>query len=175
MIKYNEPFRYATASGFTPGATPEDVFTISGNSITNVYVCAMGISTVQTVDNFEPWAIVKRSTPNIGGISISLQQTPFNSNGPAANATVLQYTTTAVTDGTLQGSVWAGYVMSNDQAPTNDVAGYSGVEIDFEKLYGAPIVLLSANESLGWNFNGNVKPAGLTVIAWVTWYELYKV
>ena len=46
MLNINQYQTYmAASSAFTPGTTPQDVFTITGNATTNVYVLKMGLST----------------------------------------------------------------------------------------------------------------------------------
>ena len=174
MSNYNERFIYGASDTFSPGATPQDVFTITGNGTTNVYVLKMGISTVQTTDEFNAWYISKRSTANSGGTVRTPPLVSFNSNFPASSSVVRSYTVTPTTDGTLVGDVWSGYLMSNDSTPGSDVAGFSGIEVDFQSMYGNPVALLSASQVLGWNFNGAALPGGLIVSAWIHWYETYK-
>lgn len=172
-INYDKLYTFmASSSAFDPGATPEDVFTITGNATTNVYVLKMGISTVQTTAGSSAWYIAKRSSPNLTGTSANVVEVPFLSTGSASSATVLQYTASPGTDGTLIGNLWSGYVASPDVASAT-LPG-NGIVVDFESLLGQPVALLSASEVLGWNFNNAAKPAGLLVLAWVQWAESSK-
>lgn len=169
-INYDKLNTYlASSTAFDPGATPEDIFTITGNATTNVYVLKMGISTVQTTAGSSAWYLAKRSTANAGGTTANVVEVPVQSGNPAAGATVLQYTASPTTDGTLIGNVWSGYVASPDVASATLSPG--GIIVDFETMLGQPLALLSAAESLGWNFNNVAKPAGLLVLAWVLWAE----
>ena len=169
------PTFMAASSAFTPGATPQDVFTITGNATTNVYVLKMGISTNQTTAGSNAWFIAKRSAANTGGTPATVTAVPMNSNSAAASATLNQYTANP-TAGTLIGNMWSGFV--NASAPaTAGVGGYQGVEVDFfaTDTYCGPIALLSASEVLAWNFGGAALPTGLSVLAWVLWAESPKV
>jgi len=169
------PTFMASSSAFTPGATPQDVFAITGNATTNVYVLKMGISTNQTTAGSNVWNIAKRSAANTGGTHAAPTAVPFNSNMAAASATLLQYTANP-TAGTLIGNMWSGFV--NAPAPaTAGIGGYTGTEIDFlaNDTYGGPVALLTAAEVLSWNFGGAALPTGLSVLAWVMWAESPKV
>jgi hypothetical protein len=172
-INYDKFFTYmAASSAFAPGATPEDVFTITGNATTNVYVTKMGLSTVQTTAGVNAWNLAKRSTANAGGTSANVVEVPLQSGNAAAGATVLQYTGSPATDGTLIGNLWSGYLTSVDVAAANAENGM--IVIDFETMLGQPVALLSAAESLGWNFGNAATPAGLSILAWVQWSESSK-
>jgi len=162
----------ASSTEFSAGTAPTDVFTISGNATTNVYVLRMGISTTQTTAGSNAWYVVKRSTANAGGTHASPTVVPFNSNATAGAATILQYTVNATT-GTLVGKLWSGHL--NSVAPaTAGIGGYDGVVIDFLSPMSQPIALLSAAETLAWNFGGASLPVGMSVLAWVLWAESSK-
>ncbi len=173
MTTYRTNYSYsAVSTAFTPGATPVDVFGITGSATSNVYVLKMGISTTQTTEGSNAWFIAKRSTANAGGTSAAPVIVPHNSNNPAVSATVLQYTANP-TAGTLAGYVWGGWMNSSDVA-TEGIGGFEGLEVDFEDMFGQPICLLSASEVLAWNFKGAALPTGLSVIAYCSWYEVSK-
>lgn len=158
----------AYSAAFTPGATPQDVFTITG-SAKLVKVLRMFISTVQTTSGVNAWAIVKRSTANSGGTSASVTSIRSDQNDPAATATVLQYTANP-TAGALIGGAWSGFV--NSPAPaTAGVGGLIGSFVDFPDSLGKPITLRSTSDVLTWNFGAAALPAGLSVRAGVIWTE----
>lgn len=174
MSNFNDRFYYVSGSGsIIPGAAPTDIYTISGNATTNVYVTGMGFTTIQTTEGINGWALVKRSTANVGGTSTFAADVPFNSKGPDSQALVTAYTANPTT-GTGVGNIWSGYVDSPDLVPTETGDSFAGINLNFLDLYGAPIALFSANELIALNFNGNAKPAGLQVLAWFSWYETYK-
>ena len=173
MTVYRSQFTYsATSTAFTPGATPVDVFNILGSATTNVSVLKMTLSTTQGTDGTNAWFIAKRSVAPIGGTSAQPAIVPFDSQNPAATAVVSQYTANATTAGTLVGYVRGGWIYSpiiTTVAPGNNI-----IEVNFEDMFGQPVTLLSASESLAWNFKGAALPAGLSVIASVEWTESSK-
>lgn len=173
MLNQNQyPTYMACSSAFTPGATPQDIFSITGNATTNVYVQKMGISTTQTTEGVNAWFLAKRSTANSGGTSASVTAVPMQSGNAAAAATLLQYTANP-TAGTLIANMWAAW-LNSPKVSTAGIGGLQGLELDFETMYGQPIALLSAAQVLAWNFGGNALPAGLSVLAWAQWFEIPK-
>lgn len=173
MLNINQsPTYMAASSAFTPGATPQDIFTIKGNATTNVYVLKMGLSTIQTTEGVNAWQLLKRSVANTGGTHAEPAVIPVQSGSPVGAAIVSQYTVNP-TAGTSLGPLWAGW-LNSPKAATAGVGGLQGIEIDFETMIGQPIALLSAAETLAWNFNGAALPTGLSVLAWVLWAEMSK-
>lgn len=174
MSNFSDRFYFVNSSGsIVPAATPTDIFTITGNAETNTYVTGMGFSTIQTTEGVNPWQLIKRSSANVGGTSASIAEVPFNSKGPNSESTVTVYTANP-TVGTGVGNIWTGYIDSPELTPTETGDSYAGINFNFLEMYGSPIALLSANELIALNFNGNALPAGLQVLAWFSWYETYK-
>lgn len=156
----------AASAPFTPGTTPQDVFTISGSATRTVQVVWMAITTVQTSAGTNAWSLVKRSTANSGGTSATVAGVPLDDAFPAATAVVRQYTANP-TAGTLIGSMWSGRVPS--PAPATAVG-------DFEKIVpvggrGTRTTLSGTTDVLAWNFAGAALPSGLSVQAVVCWTE----
>ena len=171
-VNYDKLNTYAASSAaFTPGATPQDVFTITGSSSSIIYVLKMGISTTQSTAGVNAWYLAKRSTANTGGTSSNLAEINFNSGNSAPTSIVLSYTANP-TAGTLVGNVWSGHI--NSPAPATAGIGSVGLQLNFESLLGNPIVLVDQNQVLAWNFNGAALPTGLSVLAWVIWAESPK-
>lgn len=171
-INYDKYSTYiACSSAFTPGATPQDVITLSGNATTNVYVLKMGLSTSQTTEGLNAWYIAKRSTANSGGTSAGLTEVPLRSTQSTAASAVLQYTANP-TAGTLVGNVWTGFLTAGEAAIA--AAGSDNMVVDFESELGQPIALLSADEVIAWNFGGAALPTGLSVLGWIMWCEASK-
>ncbi len=169
-INYDKLNTYMAASGaFSPGAAPQDVFTISGSATANIYVLRMGISSVQTTAGINDWYIAKRSTANSGGVAVASTAVSFQSGQSDATASIASYTTTPSSDGSLIGYVWSGWASA--PAPATTTEDVSTFIINFETAIGGPIALLSAADSLGFNFLGNALPTGLSVSAWVLWVE----
>lgn len=154
----------AASAPFTPGATPQDVFGITGSANRLVTVTGIWIATVQTTAGNNAWLAVKRSTLNTGGTSAPVSAVPADSSHPAATALVRQYTANP-SAGTLVGSIWSGRVPS----PTPGTAlsqPFAAVLSDRQR-----IVLNGAAEMLALNFNGQALPTGLSVQAIVAWQE----
>jgi len=159
----------AVTSPFTPGATPQDVFTITGSATRRVDVTKMMITTVQTTAGFNIWSIVKRSAANVGGASSAVAGVPTDKAFPAATATVLQYTSNPTTFGTLVGGMWTGRIA----APTATALPSFDAEKSVFNGSGIarPITLTGVNDVLAWNFGAQTLPPGLSVQASVWWTE----
>lgn len=141
---------FAATVPFGPGATPQDVFTITGSATRPVTVIGAGISSVQTTTaGVNAWGLVKRSTANTGGTSATLTAVP-TSGAQAATAVVRRYTANP-TAGNLLGPLWTGRVAS----PLATTAGIGLPEKIFDRLN---ISLADNNEVLAFNFNGAVLP-----------------
>ncbi len=173
MTTYRTNYTYAaTSTAFTPGATPQDIFTLTGSATNNVYVIKMGITTTQTNAGTNAFFIAKRSTPNTTGTHAEPAIVSYDSNNPAATAVASQYTANPGANGTLVGYLWGGWV--NSPAVATAGIGSGVLEVDFMDMFGQPVCLLSASEVLGWNFKGAALPGGLSVVSYVVWYESSK-
>lgn len=159
----------AYTTSFTPGATPTDIFTITGSASKLIRVLSMFISVVQTTSGVNLWQIVKRSTANSGGTSAAVAQIRSDQNDAAATATVLQYTANP-TLGSTVGSVWTGHISSPALASVS-LPAIIGAFVYFTEDLGKPIILRSTSDVLAWNFGGVALPAGLSVRAGVRWTE----
>lgn len=175
MSNFNDKFYYSTASGNTTiSAAPTDIVTISGNDTTNVYVTHLSLSTYQTTEGINAWVIAKRIGANSGGTSANSVAVNFNSKNPLASAEVLIYSANPTTLGAPAGYVWAGLVDSPELTPTETGDSYAGIQLNFLEMFGSPIALLSHNELLSFNFNGQTLPAGMQIFTTIGWYETYK-
>lgn len=157
---------FAASLPFTPGATPQDVFTIQGSATKQVTINGSGIVTSQTTAGVNNWFLLARSTPNTGGTSAAVPAVRTLAGFNAATASVLQYTANP-TAGTLVGRIWSGRVSSSAPA----TAGMGTANIDLSGLLQRNQLTLRSTDSLAWNFNGVALPAGLSVMAWVAWTE----
>lgn len=155
----------AASAPFTPGATPQDVFTITGSATRTVRVIRMGLSSLQATAGMNAWQVVKRSTANSVGTSAPVAKVPLDKAYPAATATVLQYTANP-TAGTLIGAVWSGSVA----APATATA-VGNTEKIIELSMGTFATLSGTTDVLAWNFNGVALPSGLSIAPWVMWTE----
>lgn len=158
----------AASAPYTPGATPQDVFSITGSATRVVQVQRMSITTVQTTAGLNAWQLVKRSTANTGGTSTAVARVPTDDSYPAATATVLQYTGNP-TLGTLIGAIWSGRVAA--PVPASAPSGDFEVKVP-DTLNGRFVTLTGITDVLAWNLGGIVLPAGLSVQACVWWTEV---
>lgn len=160
----------AASAPFTPGATPQDVFTITGSATKAVTIVRAGISTTQTTAGVNTWHLLRRSTANSAGTSAAVTAVPTDDDFAAATATVLQYTANP-TAGILVGRVWTGRLSS--PLVTTAGAGNPIIEVPTSdgRSGGQPLVLTGTGDVLAWNFNGVALPAGLSVTAYVWWTE----
>lgn len=156
----------AASAPFTPGATPQDVFTITGSATRVVRVIRMGLSALQTTAGMNSWQIIKRSSANTSGTSASVAKVPIDDAYPAATATVLQYTVNP-TAGTAIGAIWSGRVAA--PAPATAVGNTEKI-IELSSM-GQLATLTGTTDVLAWNFNGAALPAGLSITPWVVWTE----
>src|ERR1700676_4399413 len=123
----------ATSTAFTPGAAPQDIFTITGSLVSNVYVLKMGLMTTQTVAGINAFFLSKRSTLNTGGVSAAPAIVQYDINNPVAPALVQQYTTTPAANGTLEGYAWGGWV--NSPAIATAGIGTDFMEVNFSDSF----------------------------------------
>lgn len=157
----------ASVAGLTPGATPQDIFTIqaAANKLVQVLYTdiAFDETTGATVDIF----LLKRSTANSGGTSAAATAVPFDSADVAATATVQSYTANPATPGTLVG------VVAKDKLFGGVVTALTGVVVeDFDKPSRKPIILRpGSQETLAWNLNGIASPAGALFDINIIWTE----
>ena len=160
-------WEYAAASlPFTPGATPQDIVTITGSASKTITITQLGWSTGQTTAGINTWYVVKRSSANTGGTSTSVTAVPMSDAAPAASATVLQYTANP-TLGTLIGRLWTGRLVS----PTVSISAAGSLEqlLSFDRSVGP--ILTGVTDVIGLSLNGVALPAGLSVTAHIKWIE----
>lgn len=155
----------ASSSAFTPGATPQDIFTITGGPNVTVRVLRVTIAFTQTTAGVNAVTLKRRSTANTGGTSAGLTEIPHNSGDSAAVATVLEYTANP-TAGTAVGDVWTGFVAS----PAAATAGI-GSAVENVEFSGAPVILRGTGEVLAVNLGGVTLPIGLVCRISVMWTE----
>ena len=171
MTTYRSDLTYSASSPlpFSAGTPIQDVFSISGSSSNNISVLKMGISTEIITAAVKNIVIAKRSSPNIGGTRTLPTVVPYKSTNPSGTAVVTEYTAHPTTNGDFVGYIWSGLIYC--PATDSDGTGYAGVEVDFTDMFGQPITLINENESIAWNFQGDVIAAGLIISCYVVWTE----
>ena len=157
-------------AGFTPPATPTDMFAIAGAPGAIIYVTRVCISSIQTTAGINAFFLIKRSRADQAGTFTN--PTPVHAganNLVQANATIYQYSANPTSLGTSLGNIWSGLVQS--PASATAICGVGGVQIDFLIGYGCPVVLRGPNEWLAVNFAGAALPAGMAVSCFIQWHE----
>lgn len=160
----------AVSTAFTPGATPQDIFTITGSATKTIKVSCISISTDQTTAGTNKIFLVRRSSALTGGTSASVTAVASDVNNPAASATILQYTANSTGGGTLIGNIWGGFTNS-PAAATAGIGGFIGTVVEFTENFGQSIVLRGIGDVLAVNLGGVALPAGLSVIITIDWSE----
>ena len=165
------PLNHATYSAattsFTPGATPQDVFTVTGSATKVIRIIRMSLSTTQTTAGINTWFLLKRSTANSGGTSTSLTTVSNDSNDAAGTAVARQYTANP-TAGTLVGTMRTFKILG---ASLTSIL-HPQILIDFtDNGLSEGIVLRGITQVFALNFNGAALPAGLAVSVDIEWTE----
>jgi len=166
----NHPTYSYSNPSFTIPATPTDIITIEGSASKTIAITSARISTIQTTAGVNSWFLTKRSTARTGGVQVGGTAVSHDSSDAAAAAVVGHWTTLFTGAGALVGNVWGGRVDS-PAAATAGIGGFIGAQIDFTRLFGKPILLRGAGESLAINFNGAALPTGMTCLGGFTWFE----
>lgn len=168
QIQDNTKATYAAAVvGLSFANNPTDIFTITGSATKTVKIRHISIDGTQTTAASRAVILLKRSTANAGGNSTTLTAVPFDSNNPAATATVRAYTTNPGTLGTLVGNMQSEKLLIPVVGSTTDDAlTFSQLEASLEQ----PITLRGANEVLAINMNG-VTSAGNVMNVDIIWTE----
>lgn len=155
----------AASIPFTPGATPQDVFTLSNPGAKKITVIGAGLSSIQTTAGQNYWALVARTSLHTGGTPATVSPVPTASGFPSVTAEVQQWTGNPTGGGALAGRLWSGRVSS----PT--ATGVGDVSLDLTPTLQRMSLTLPTNGVLAFNFNGAALPAGLSVSAWFAWIE----
>jgi len=156
----------AATFAFTPGATPQDVFTISGSNTKIIRITRIRMSGVQNTAGINSWYLLRRSSLNTGGISTVVTAVSRDSTQPSATAIIRQYTANP-TAGTSVGLVRSGKLL----IPAANSLASDNLIWDFDDIQTNPLVLSNDNELIAINFNGVALPAGLSIHCVITWTE----
>lgn len=167
-IQYAEPQTYSAASdGFTVASTPTDVFTITGSASKTIRIHKIKVSGTTTSGSAIKLKIslVKRSTADSGGTSVSDTVVPHDSNNNSGTATVSHYTANPTLGTTV------GVVRSEQLGITNQGLSGGTVEWIFNESPHQPLVLRGTSQQLGINF-GSTSVTGSVISISVEWSEV---
>jgi hypothetical protein len=159
----------ASFSGAVTAAAATDIFTITGSATKTVRVISVSVSGIQTTAGAAVINLIKRSTANTAGTSTAPSAIPFDSNDPAATATVLAYTANP-TVGTQVGTT--PFKTIRKEIPTAAFANsdYNPYVWTFGDLPGKAVVLRGTTQVLAVNLNA-ASLAGNNMSLSVTWTE----
>lgn len=161
-------YTYGTAiPAFTYAANGTDIFTITGSDTKTVRIKHISIDGTQTTLGVRTVNLIKRSSQNTGGNSVTLTSVPYDSSNPAATATVRYYTTNPTTLGTEVGIFHSEkLIMPTNNATVEDSLTFSTVE----STNSQDITLRGSTEVLAVNMAG-VTSNGNSMNIDVMWTE----
>ena len=155
---------YSATANIAAVASAQDIFTITGNASTGVYITRIVVSGTQTTAGAVDIVILKRSAANTGGSSTAPTAVPHDSGDAAASATLLAYTANP-TPGALVGNVRRQYVpIGTTTSLVNPVIFNFGEN-------GKQLLLSGVAQVLAVNLNG-VTVAGGTFDIQIEWFEI---
>ena len=159
---------FSTGSvGFTVPATPTDVVAIYGSATRTIRVLRVVVSgTAATAAQGIAVALIKRSTALTGGTAVVPVTAVFDSNSPAATASVAHYTALG-TPGTSAGIVAARTV----NFPITTSAFSDRIIVDFATNNAQGLVLRGTTQGLVVNLNGVALANATTMSYEVVWTE----
>jgi hypothetical protein len=147
----------ASVTALASAASATDIFTLTGSASKTIRVTRLEISGQQTTAAAAQVVVLVRSTADTGGTHSAPTIVPFDSNSPAASATVLSYTANP-TVGNLVGNLFAGYVFL--AAPATATVGSDKVILDYGNRPSQAIVLRGTSQVLAVNLNGATVTGG---------------
>lgn len=144
---------YATAvTNFTYAANGTDIFTITGSDTKVCRIKHISVDGNAQATVTRTVSLLRRSSPNIGGVSVILPGIPFDSSNAPSTAVVRYYTANPTTLGTLVGT------MHNEKLVIA-AAGANTIEdkLEFGTIDATTmqdITLRSSQELIALNLNG---------------------
>lgn len=157
---------YSASTNVAAAAAATDIFTISGNATTVVYLTKIIISGIQTTAGLADVQLIKRSTADTGGTSGAVTAVPHDSADAAAAATLLAYTANPGALGTAVGTFRRGYLpVAGATSVVNPV-----VIFDFGDK-GRPVTLRGVAEQIAVNLGGATLTGGTFDIV-AEWFEV---
>lgn len=167
------PSRYTydvSTPAFLPGVTPKDVIFLTGAESKIIRVTRVRLTTTQNTNGINSWYLLKRTTPNTGGIFNRVLPISRNDDQPDASAIFGYYTNDYTDDGVLVGLIRS--IKLRSPSPTGLISIFEqGALWDCDDFQSFPIVLRGPFESLALNFDGANRPNGMSIQANFTWTE----
>lgn len=159
----------ASASGFVPAASATDIFCIKGSATKTVKITSIAVSGTTTAGSgfSASTTLVKRSTIDTGGTSVTDTAVPHDSGDMAATAVVTHYTANP-TLGNAVGNLRAHRLSIGTAGGAGNVGPLN--QWDFGVRASKPIILRGVSEQLCINLGG-ITITGPIFSASVEWVE----
>jgi hypothetical protein len=163
-----EPLSYsATGSAFVPAATATDIYLISGSNTKTIRIHKVSVSGTTTSGSAIKCTIklIKRSTANTGGTSVTSTIVSHDSNNATATAVAKHYTANP-TVGTDAGTIRS---ITNSFQSSGITKG--SIDFDFVNDGGQPVILRGTGQNLAVNLNSTTITGGVISVS-IEWSEV---
>lgn len=163
----NKEAAYCGSTGvFTTATSATDIFNFKGSSTKTVYIrkIVWKQASFDAIGTHNVY-LIKRSTANSGGTSVSLTAVPLDSGFASATASGVHYTanpSVGTSLGTLA-HVWC--LCAAQQVPQKYTTLFDSTK------GGSPIVLRGTSESISVNYNGVTDAIGTSAVVDIEWSE----
>ena len=157
-----------TVIPFTPPATPTDMIVVTGSATRTIRILRIELSATQSTSANQNFYLIKRSTANTGGTTITVTPVAMDSTNSAVTATMVRYSANP-TLGTAIGTLSIVPLYPNSSLAGNAQVMSPLYVWNFDVNAGQAPVLRGINEQLAINFNGAALPVGLLIGCTITW------
>lgn len=152
---------------FTPQATPQDFFTLTGNGLVVAALRRVEVWIAATAAAAMELQLVFNSAPNTGGTAAVPVAVPCDPSNVAASCALAAYSV-APTAGTTVGILAAGRAAGPILAGAGAQAPLTWT---FSDVNDRPPILRTANQQIALNGNGAALPSGIKFSIRFTWTE----
>lgn len=153
---------------FSPQATPQDFFTLTGNALVVASLRRVEVWIGATAAAAMELQLVYNTAPDTGGTAAVPVAVPLDPNDIAASCALAAYSV-APTAGTTTGIIACGRVLG----PILNGAGAAEPLVwDFSDANDKPPKLRNANQQIALNGNGAALPSGIKFSIRFTWTEI---
>lgn len=163
-----KPTYSAYINGFTPQATPQDFFTLTGNPLVVARLLMVEVFYAATAAAAFELGLYYNSAPDTGGTSTAPTAVSHDPTDPAASCAVAAYTV-APTAGTHVGLIRAGRVVGG--TVTGGGSGILPLVWTWTAINDKAYVLRTAAQQIALNGFGGALPTGSVFEIGFTWSE----
>jgi hypothetical protein len=153
--------------GMLPASNATDVFVLSSNATTDVYVTRVRVSGSATSASVADHVLIKRSSLNSGGTSTAPACVPHDSDSPAASSAVRAYTANPTLGATV-----GGILAFKTAMPSATTPSFTASDVHWHFPDGTAVKLKKgSNECLAINLNGATLTGGSMTMS-IEWTEV---